>query len=111
ESPRCAYEAAAPRELYAGVCTALREKGERCVAPGIRDHVIWSDRPDGRAQQDRYARLREAVDLGHEDFHRNRVAALREIEGGSHGDVHLDLSVPALDATRPIGGGPRGRQD
>src|SRR5213593_2257242 len=50
------------------------------------------------------------MDLGNEDFHGDRVAALREVERGSYDHVHLELPVPALQST-PIGGGGRGRQD
>ena len=51
------------------------------------------------------------MDLGHDDFHRDCVAVLREVERGPHVHVDLDLSIPALDAARPIRGGGRGRQD
>ena len=51
------------------------------------------------------------MDLRHDDFHRDRVAALCEVEGRLHRHVNLELSVSSLQATRPVRSGVRGGQN
>ena len=94
-----------------GVFLDVREERERRMAPSIRHHAIGRHGSDGGAEEDGNVRLRKAMDLGHDDLHRDRVAAFREVEGRPNGHVDLELSVSSLEATRAVRGGVRGRQN